>query len=124
MMKRHEAREKAVQTLFQLDNTTVTLEEAIPYIANQPLNDFYEGLVRGVVEHGETLDALLAEQLENWTIDRLPKMERTILRLAIYELNYTDTPERVVMNEAVELCKTFSDEQSGKFVNGVLSKFQ
>jgi len=51
-------------------------------------------------------------------------MERTILRLAIYELNYTDTPERVVMNEAVELCKTFSDEQSGKFVNGVLSKFQ
>ena len=121
-MKRHEAREKAIQTLFQLDETEITLEEAIPFIVEIPLDEFYEQLVRGTVAYREEIDALIAEHLENWSFGRLPKIERTILRLAVYEMNYTEVPARVVVNEAVELCKTFSDEKSGKFVNGVLSK--
>ncbi|MBF4500263.1 transcription antitermination factor NusB [Savagea sp. SN6] len=121
-MKRHEAREKAVQTLFQLDETEITLEEAIPFIVEIPLDEFYEQLVRGTVAYREEIDALIAEHLENWSFGRLPKIERTILRLAVYEMNYTEVPARVVVNEAIELCKTFSDEKSGKFVNGVLSK--
>ena len=115
-MKRHEAREKALQVLFQLDNTDVTIEEAMEHIKGQPTNVFYE--------HLEVIDATLEKHLEKWSLARLPKIERTVLRLAVYELLYMpETPKRVVLNEAIELCKTFGDEGSSKFVNGVLSKF-
>lgn len=87
-MKRREAREKAVQTLFQLDNTTMELsvDEAIHYITERPVNPFYDQLVRGTVQHKTEIDAALMERLENWSLERLPKIERTVLRLAVYEL--------------------------------------
>ncbi|KOS68109.1 antitermination protein NusB [Lysinibacillus contaminans] len=123
-MKRHEAREKALQVLFQLDNTDLTVEEAMGHIKGQPTNAFYEKIVNGTAEHLEEIDAALEQQLEKWSLARLPKIERTVLRLAVYELLYMqETPNRVVLNEAIELCKTFGDEKSSKFVNGVLSKF-
>ncbi|MFC5590971.1 transcription antitermination factor NusB [Sporosarcina soli] len=123
-MKRREAREKAVQTLFQLDNTEMTVEEAIAYIVEKPVNRFYERLVRGTLENKAAIDEVLVQKLENWSLDRLPKIERTVLRLAVFELLFNDdVPHRVVLNEAIDLCKTFSDEKSGRFVNGVLSKF-
>lgn len=123
-MKRREAREKAVQTLFQLDNNEMPVEEAISYIIDGPLDPFYEKLVRGTVENAQQLDDEITNKLENWSIDRLPKIERTVLRLAVYELLHNeDVPDKVVLNEAIELCKTFGDEKSGRFVNGVLSKF-
>ena len=124
-MKRREAREKAVQTLFQLDNTELTIEEAITYIVDEPANAFYEQLVRGTVQHLASIDETLVGKLEHWSLDRLPKIERTVLRLAVYELLFNEeVPHRVVLNEAIELCKTFGDEKSGRFVNGVLSKFE
>lgn len=124
-MKRREAREKAVQTLFQLDNTEMTVDEAIMYITDSPINAFYESLVKGTIENRTEIDAVLKDKLENWSLDRLPKIERTVLRLAVYELLYNeDAPHRVVLNEAIELCKQFGDEKSGRFVNGVLSKFE
>ncbi|MGG0642911.1 transcription antitermination factor NusB [Sporosarcina gallistercoris] len=124
-MKRREAREKAVQTLFQLDGTTLPVEEAISYISEGPIDSFYEMLVKGTSEKQEEIDKVLTEKLENWSLDRLPKIERTILRLAVYELLYNeDVPHKVAVNEAIELCKTFGDEKSGRFVNGVLSKFE
>ena len=124
-MKRREAREKAVQTLFQLDGTTLPVEEAISYIAEEPVDSFYEMLVKGTREKQESIDEVLTGKLENWSLDRLPKIERTVLRLAVYELLYNDeVPHKVAVNEAIELCKTFGDEKSGRFVNGVLSKFE
>lgn len=124
-MKRREAREKAVQTLFQLDNTELSINEAITYIIEEPVNRFYEQIVRGTVENKDEIDEVLTEKLENWSLDRLPKIERTVLRIAVYELLYNEeVPHRVVINEAIELCKTFGDEKSGRFVNGVLSKFE
>lgn len=124
-MKRREAREKAVQTLFQLDNTELTVDEAIAYITEDTVNAFYEKLVRGTVENSQIIDETLVGNLEHWSLDRLPKIERTVLRLAVYELLFNeDAPHRVVLNEAIELCKTFGDEKSGRFVNGVLSKFE
>ncbi len=124
-MKRREAREKAVQTLFQLDGTTLPVEEAISYIAEEPVDSFYEMLVKGTREKQESIDEVLTGKLENWSLDRLPKIERTVLRLAAYELLYNDeVPHKVAVNEAIELCKTFGDEKSGRFVNGVLSKFE
>lgn len=123
-MKRREAREKAIQTLFQLDNSELSVDEAIGYIVDGPLDSFYEQLVHGTAEHVAEIDNELANKLENWSIDRLPKIERTVLRLAVYELLYNEeVPNRVILNEAIELCKTFGDEKSGRFVNGVLSKF-
>ncbi|MGM9944074.1 MAG: transcription antitermination factor NusB [Lysinibacillus sp.] len=124
-MKRHEAREKALQVLFQLDSTELPVEEAIEHVLEErKSNAFLEQLVRGTIEHKEAIDAALEEKLENWTLSRLPKIERTVLRLSVYELLYMqDTPQKVVLNEAVELCKVFSDDKSSKFVNGVLSKF-
>ena len=121
-MKRRTAREKAVQTLFQMDQTEVTLEEAMQHIVEGPIDEFYASLVEGTVAHQASIDQVIEEHLTNWTFDRLPKVERTVLRLATFELLHTDVPPRVVIDEAVELCKTFSDEQAGKFVNGVLSK--
>ncbi|MEK9198634.1 transcription antitermination factor NusB [Ureibacillus sp. 179-F W5.1 NHS] len=124
-MKRHDAREKAVQVLFQLDNTDLTLQEAIGHVLNDEESDaFFEQLVQGVTENQKEIDEKLSRNLENWSLGRLPKIERTVLRLAVYELLFMqDTPSRVVLNEAIELCKTFGDEKSSKFVNGVLSKF-
>jgi len=123
-MKRHEAREKALQVLFQLDNTDLTVEEAMGHIKGQPTNAFYQKIVTGTAEHLEEIDATLEQHLEKWSLARLPKIERTVLRLAVYEILYMpETPKRVVLNEAIELCKTFGDDGSSKFVNGVLSKF-
>lgn len=125
-MKRTEARQKAFQALFQLDSTELTIEEAIGHVLEeeQESNAFLNKLVRGTTENQAEIDAALTEKLEKWTLIRLPKIERTVLRLAVYELLHEqDTPNRVVMNEAIELCKTYGDEKSSKFVNGVLSKF-
>lgn len=124
-MKRHDAREKAVQVLFQLDNTDLTLQEAIGHVLNEEESDaFFEKLVHGVTQNLEEIDEQLTNNLENWSLGRLPKIERTVLRIALFELQYMqDTPSRVVLNEAIELCKTFGDEKSSRFVNGVLSKF-
>jgi len=124
-MKRHDARQKALQVLFQLDNTELETQEAISHVLEDaPRDAFFEQLVEGTISHKENIDSLLTEKLEKWSLARLPKIERTVLRLAVYELIYMkDTPEKVVLNEAVELCKVFGDEKSSKFVNGVLSKF-
>ncbi|MCZ8537958.1 MULTISPECIES: transcription antitermination factor NusB [Paenisporosarcina] len=123
-MKRREAREKALQTLFQLENTELTIEEAMSHVLDGDNDSFYEKLVRGTTEQLAQIDESLKTKLENWSLDRLPKIERTVLRLAVYELLFMqDAPSKVVMNEAIELCKTFGDEKSSKFVNGVLSKY-
>ena len=123
-MKRREAREKALQTLFQLENTELTIEDAMSHVLDGQNDSFYEKLVRGTTEHMAQIDESLKTKLENWSLDRLPKIERTVLRLAVYELLFMqDAPAKVVMNEAIELCKTFGDDKSSKFVNGVLSKY-
>ena len=125
IMKRHEARQKALQVLFQLDSTELSIDEAMEHVLEEKKSDaFFENLVRGTLENQQNIDEKLEGNLENWTLSRLPKLERTVLRLALFELSHNeDVPSKVVINEAVELCKTFGDDKSAKFVNGVLSKF-
>ncbi|TWT09152.1 transcription antitermination factor NusB [Planomicrobium sp. CPCC 101079] len=123
-MKRHEAREKALQTLFQLEGTELTIEEAIEHVMEGQRDNFYDLLVQGTHSNLASIDEKLKDHLENWSLERLPKIERTILRMAVFELSFMeDAPSRVIMNEAIELSKTFGDEKSSRFVNGVLSKF-
>ncbi|TWT08169.1 transcription antitermination factor NusB [Planococcus sp. CPCC 101016] len=123
-MKRHEAREKALQTLFQLEGTELTIDEAMDHVMAGENDNFYNLLVQGTHANMAEIDEKLVGHLENWSLERLPKIERTILRMAVFELGYMeDAPSRVIMNEAIELSKTFGDDKSSRFVNGVLSKF-
>ncbi|WP_396128175.1 transcription antitermination factor NusB [Exiguobacterium mexicanum] len=121
-MKRHEAREKAIQTLFQIEVSKLEVDEAIEFaLDGMDSNPFYEQLVVETLEKKDEIDELLIENLKNWRLDRLGNVERTILRMATYELLYVETiPDKVTINEAVELAKSFADEEAAKLVNGVL----
>ncbi|AKO94092.1 transcription antitermination factor NusB [Priestia filamentosa] len=123
-MKRRTAREKALQALFQCEIGQSSPEEAIDNVVEEEAVDaFLRQLVLGVSENKEEIDSLISANLEKWTLDRLANVDRIILRLAVYEMKYEeDIPQNVSINEAIELAKTFGDDQSGRFINGVLSK--
>ncbi|WP_164668652.1 transcription antitermination factor NusB [Virgibacillus doumboii] len=123
-MKRHSAREKAFQILFQLDINDNDPEKAIEdHLETMEIDTFLLSLVQGVAEHKEAIDNTITDHLENWSFSRIASVEKTILRIAIYEIRYVqDIPTSVSINEAVELANTYGDEKAGKFVNGVLSK--
>ncbi|MCE5578967.1 transcription antitermination factor NusB [Staphylococcus pseudintermedius] len=125
-MSRKQARSQAFQTLFQLEmkNTELTIDEAISFIKEDYPDldfDFIKWLVSGVKDHQNVLDETISPYLNGWTIARLLKTDRIILRMATFEMNHSDTPEKVIINEAVELAKQFSDDDHYKFINGVLS---
>lgn len=122
-MKRREAREHALRVLFQLDHSEMDVNEAMLHVTEEK-DVFYDTLVKGTLAHREEIDESLEQKLENWSLNRLPKIERTILRMAVFELEHTEvTPKPVIVNEAIELTKAYGDEQSSRFVNGVLSKY-
>jgi len=79
-------------------------------------------LVAGVVEHRDEIDRLIQERAEHWTLDRMPVVDRNLLRLGVFELLYADTPPGVVIDQAVTLAKMLSTEGSGRFVNGILGR--
>lgn len=85
-------------------------------------NEFVKEMVYGVVTYFDELNIIANKYLNKWTIDRIDNTGAAILRMAIYEIKYTDTPPVVVINEAIELCKTYSDENVRKMVNAVLDK--
>ncbi|MBM7651566.1 transcription antitermination factor NusB [Neobacillus cucumis] len=125
-MKRRTAREKALQALFQIDvsNTEPTL--AIEHVLEgEQHDDYLNKLVLGVVEHKSEIDNLITANLENWSLDRLATVDRNLLRLAAFELTFSqEIPENVILDEAIEIAKVFGDDQSSKFINGVLSKIK
>jgi transcription antitermination factor NusB len=82
---------------------------------------FAQELVQGTLDHREKIDGMIRGQADNWRLERMPPVDRNVLRLAIYEMLFeTDTPKLVVVDEAIELAKKFGSEQSGRFVNGLL----
>lgn len=85
-------------------------------------NEYVKDVVYGVVTHEEELNNLANQYIKDWTIERLDKTGAAILRIALFELKYTDTPEIVVINEAVELSKKYSDDSVRKIINAVLDK--
>lgn len=87
---------------------------------NKAMIEFIESLYFGVNEHLEEIDTLIEKNAINWSFARIAKVDLSILRLAIYELKYTDVPQKVAINEAVELAKIYSTEKSPRFVNGLL----
>ena len=130
MPSRHRARERSLQILFQWDARKGSIEDAISSFYDtlyseqsetQPLREeFVDRLVKGVAENITEIDRRLAHHAEHWRIERMPAVDRNVLRLAIYEMMAMDTPPPVAIDEAIELARRFSGEDSVQFVNGVL----
>lgn len=121
--KRSELREKCMIILYQYDlmKDNVKIEDLIK--ENMEIdNEYVKNIVNGVINKQEELDNLANKYLKDWVIERLDKTGSSILRIALYELKYTDTPEVVVINEAVELAKKYSDDAVRKMINAVLDK--
>lgn len=123
--RRRHARELALQILFQWDfhgSTERGMEQFWSQRqASAHVQAFAEQLITGVQTHHGELDDLITAHAKNWTIDRMPLVDRNVLRQAIYELIWVpDVPAKVTVNEAIELTKRFADEETGRFVNGVL----
>lgn len=125
-MKRRTAREKGLQALYQMDMSGASTEEAINNVLEgEPTDEYLQASVEGTAANMEEIDSMIKENLEKWSFDRLAKVDRNILRLAVYEMKFSeDVPDKVAINEAIELAKHFSDERSSKFINGVLSRIK
>ncbi|GIQ70680.1 transcription antitermination factor NusB [Xylanibacillus composti] len=134
-MKRREAREIAVKSLYHMDMNQVTVEEAVraglddgedeAVRAGRDLETmaYIAGMVEGTYARKDSIDRVLSDYLTGWTLERLSKVDRQVLRLAMYEMFAAQAaPVKVIINEAIELAKHFGTEESGKFVNGVLGK--
>ena len=125
-IKRSELREKIMTILYQIDlykrnNIEFDVDSTIKENVEID-NEFVKDIVYGVVTYMDTIDELANKYLSNWTIDRLDSEGKAILRMSIYELKYTDTPDLVVINEAIELAKRYSDDSVRKMINAVLDK--
>ncbi|QDU29377.1 hypothetical protein ETAA8_44860 [Anatilimnocola aggregata] len=129
MTRRSRAREVVLQVLFEddlnPDRKTIQADDFMRNRLNQDqeLLDFARRLVAGVRKNRIELDDLLKQTADNWSLERMAVIDRNILRLGAYEMLHSDTPERVAINEAVELAKRFGAKQSFHFVNGILDRF-
>jgi N utilization substance protein B len=130
MGKRRKARELALMLLYELEFRP---GETAPAFKNfwedrvvpPDVREFTESLVRGALEHVAAIDRLISANATHWSLARIAPVERTILRLATFELLYrADIPERVAINEAIELAKLYGTEESGAFVNGILDQIR
>lgn len=128
MKKRTRARELALQFLYQVDLRGSEVEADLePFLAEEErdrtTSEFASLLVRGTLENRATIDERIQSVVQNWEISRMAVVDRNVLRLATFELLYRDDiPPKVSINEAIELGKRFSTQNSGGFINGVLDK--
>lgn len=119
-------RELALQALFSVEvghrEPLEVLEEYLAHYSESAQRLFVKDLVLGTIDHTAESDETVGPLLAGWTIERLPTIDRLLLRMALFEIRHRpETPKPVVINEAVELAKKFSTEDSGRFINGVLS---
>ena len=126
MGARRKAREIALQLLFQMDLTKESVEETFSTFfcerSYRPeIEEFAKQLAIGTREHSEEIDKIISKSLDNWRLPRIAVVDRNILRMAVYEFLYeSNTPKKVVINEAIEIGKKFGSKESGQFINGVL----
>ncbi len=135
MPARHRSRQRALQVLFSWDQSATSVDDSIAAfyetlaseqesdeaeVSRTPPDEFMEALVRGTTAQSSALDKRIGAQSENWRLERMPAVDRNILRMAVYEMTETQTPAPVVIDEALELARQFSTDESAAFVNGVL----
>lgn len=127
MSARRKARKRAIDVLYEADirglDPVTLLSERVGSPDVPPVNDYTVTLVEGVVTHRARIDELLAEHSEGWSLSRMPPVDLAVLRLGLYELLWAhDIPDAVAIDEAVELAKSLSTDDSPRFVNGVLGR--
>ncbi len=131
MPARHRSRQRALQVLFSMDQSAKSVDDSIAAfyetlaseedeVSGTPPDEFMEVLVRGTAAKTGDIDQQIVAKSENWRLERMPAVDRNILRLAVYEMTETETPAPVVIDEALELARQFSTDESAAFVNGVL----
>lgn len=127
MKSRSELRNSIMIILYQIN---IYQERKISYDIDMVIKDniaydsvFVKNIVHGVINHMEELDDIANNLLVDWSIDRLDKSGASILRMALYEIKYTDTPQIVIINEAIELSKRYCDDSVRKIINAVLDKY-
>jgi N utilization substance protein B len=130
MAARHRSRQRALQVLYQWDMTKQPVENAISAFYDtlyseenerKPSRDeFMEHLAKGTTAIAPDLDKRIEQNSQHWRLERMPTVDRNILRLAVFEMTRSDTPPAVVIDEALELARQFSGEESVGFINGVL----
>lgn len=128
-MARGEARAAAMQLIYEEmlggEGGDATLSDLLGFLPSGDDAPYISGVVKGVREKREELDARISRHLVNWSLERLARVDLAILRLAAYEMLYRqDVPDAVAINEAVELSHTFSTDEAGGFINGVLGSLQ
>jgi N utilization substance protein B len=125
MTSRRRARRQAIDVLYQADVTGADPQLSLAewHAAGREIDPFAEELVEGVTANRPEIDDVLSAHSEHWTLDRMASLDRTILRLAVFELIHRpDVPAAAAISEAVEIAKELSTEDSGRFVNGILGK--
>lgn len=129
-MNRKKSREKAMELLFSITLSKDSVEEAMEvFVDNYEENikeldlDYIKALLEGVEANKNEIDSIIERNLQNWKLDRISKINLTILRVGVYEIVFDENiPKKVALNEAIELGKIYSDEKSVSFINGVLDK--
>ena len=127
---RHKARKRGVDMLFEaeargVDPVSLAAERVEMSATDEsiaPVNEFTTEMLAGVAENLDRIDAVIADHLQEWSLERLPAVDRAILRIAVWELFHTDVPPVVAVDEAVELAKMLSTDDSPSFINGVLGR--
>lgn len=127
MLERRRARKTALEILYQREITGNSIETILDRHLyspeNDPLSEFCLRLLNGINKHQEEIDAMIRAFTDHWALERMPLLDRNILRIGIYEMLYEDDiPYSVSINEAIELAKIYGTPESGKFVNGILGK--
>lgn len=127
MTRRRRAREVALQVLFEDDlnprvNPAAADEVLLRRLRTPELVELSRALVAGVRRNRAELDALIEKTAENWSLSRMAVTDRNVLRLGAYEILFSDTPDPVAINEALELAKRYGSAQSAQFVNGILDR--
>ncbi len=126
MGARSKARKAALDVLFEADQRRVPALEVLAArtaMADPPVREHTTALVEGVVQHAERIDELIETYSQGWPLDRMPAVDRSLLRMSVFELLYADdVPDSVVVDEAVELAKQLSTDDSPGFVNGLLGR--
>jgi N utilization substance protein B len=126
MHQRRKAREVTLQVLYALDVQDIGLHEAIDlfwanFEAPEEVRKFSTSLIEGTWNHREQINDLIGGSSENWTMARMSRVDKSLLRMAVYELLYCqDIPPKVTLNEAIDLAKIYGSENSGAFINGIL----
>ncbi len=127
MRRRTQAREIALKVLYQIDISGDVYQDAIEHVSetvkDKKVLKFAKKLIQKTLENIDTIDSVIKKHVLNWGLDRMAIIDRNIIRYATYELMYCDNiPPKVSLDEAIELAKKYGDNNSGKFVNGVLDK--